>query len=135
MEIRLKFWSTGHLTLSNMSKLILHCSNWRKIVFWAWWGSNLIEMKNFKKQKSFILWLAPPVLWVSPKSKICILSYHPNISKICNISYIVWLFHILKSCLHSDFIVAWQNWKSQHEKLVLYNPKKTVANWLYHLEV
>ena len=36
IEIRLKFWSTGHLTLSNMSKLIPHCSNWWKIVFWPW---------------------------------------------------------------------------------------------------
>ena len=35
-------------------------------------------MKNFKKQKSFILCLAPPVLWVGPKSKFCILSDPPN---------------------------------------------------------
>ena len=35
-------------------------------------------MKNFKKQKSFILCLAPPVLWVGPKSKFCILSDPPS---------------------------------------------------------
>ena len=74
MEIRLKFWSTGHLTLSNMSKLIPHCSNRWKIVFWAWWGSNFIEMKNFKKQKSFILWSEPMVKWFLAKSKFCKLS-------------------------------------------------------------
>ena len=38
MEIRLKFWSTGHLTLSNMSKLISHISIQQKIVFWPWLG-------------------------------------------------------------------------------------------------
>ena len=77
MEIRLKFRSTGHLTLSNMSKLIPHCSNRWKIVFWAWWGSNFIEMKNFKKQKSFILWSEPMVKWFLAKSKFCKLSPPP----------------------------------------------------------
>ena len=38
MEIRLKFQSTGRMTLSNMSKLIPHCSNHQKIVFWPWSG-------------------------------------------------------------------------------------------------
>ena len=36
MEIRLKFWSTGHLAHYNMSKLIPHYSNRQKIVFWLW---------------------------------------------------------------------------------------------------
>ena len=36
-----------------------------------------MEMKNFKKQKSFILCLAHPVLWVGPKSEFCILSDPP----------------------------------------------------------
>ena len=61
-----------------MSKLIPHSWNQLKTIVWAWEGSNFIEMKNFKKQKSFILCLAPPVLWVSPKSEFCILSDPPN---------------------------------------------------------
>ena len=61
-----------------MSTLIPHCWNQLKIIFWAWEGSNFIKMKNFKKQKSFILCLAPPVLWVGPKSEFCILSDPPN---------------------------------------------------------
>ena len=36
ISLRLKFQSTSHLTHSNMSKLILHSSNWQKIIFWAW---------------------------------------------------------------------------------------------------
>ena len=35
------------------------------------WGSNLIEMKNSKKQKLFILWSEPMVKWYLAKSKFC----------------------------------------------------------------
>ena len=64
-----------------MSKLIQQYSYRQKIVFWPWEGVFFIEMKNFKKQKSFILCLAPPVLWVGPKSKFCILSDPPTQKK------------------------------------------------------
>ena len=57
MEIRLKVRSTGHLTLSNISKLIPHCSNRWKIVFWAW--------------------SEPMVKWFLAKSKFCKLSPPP----------------------------------------------------------
>ena len=68
-----------------MSKLIPHCSNQWKIVFWAWWGSNFIEMKNFKKQKSFILWSEPMVKWFLAESKFCKLDiYSFSLSVICN---------------------------------------------------
>merc|ERR1711989_34844 len=53
MEIRLKFESTGHLTLSNMSKLIPHFSNHQKIVFWPWSGVKWGKINMCHKIKKF----------------------------------------------------------------------------------
>ena len=66
-----------------MSKLITHSLNWLKIIFWDWEGSNFIEMKNFKKQKSFILCLAPTI-GRCPKSKKGKLSPPPTLEMVCN---------------------------------------------------
>ena len=72
--MRLKFWSLTPLDHQNMSKPIPHCSNFVKIVFWAWWGVFCIGSKNFFYKKVFYRSKEPDSRWVSPKSKICILS-------------------------------------------------------------
>ena len=73
---RLKFWSTGHLTLSNMSKLILHCSNHKEIIFWPWSGVKWGKINMCHKIKKFSNGLMNhfPRYWVKiPKFD----NYHP----------------------------------------------------------
>ena len=105
MEIRLKFRSTGHFALSNMSKLIPNCSNQWKIIFWAWWGVNFIEMKNFKKQKSFILWSEPMVKWFLAKSKFCNLSPPPT-SCTVNLQQAIIAFYVAPT-VYDLIVTAW----------------------------
>ena len=72
--MRLKLWSLTLLDHQNIPKPIPHCSNFVKIVFWAWWGVFCIGSKNFFYKKVFYRSKEPESRWVSPKSKICILS-------------------------------------------------------------
>ena len=72
--MRLKFPSLSLLDHQNMPKPIPHCSNFIKIVFWAWWGVFCIGSKNFFYKIVFYWPNEPKSRWVSPKSKICILS-------------------------------------------------------------
>ena len=100
MEIRLKFRSTGHLTFSNMSNLIPHCSNWWKIIFWAWWGSSFIEMKISKNKSHLFYGLN---LWLNgfwPNRNFA--NYHPPLPLIhflfwiptsgCCVSYVLYSY-------------------------------------------
>ena len=54
-----------------------HCSNFVKIVFWAWWGVFCIGSKNFFYNKVFYWSKEPNSRWTGPESKICILSPPP----------------------------------------------------------
>ena len=93
--MRLNFKSFNLWDPQNMSKPIPYCSNFNKIVFWAWWGSNFIESKNFFYKVVFSCPKEPKSRCRDPKSKFCILS-PPAISlwKSLNFSFI--LFETLK---------------------------------------
>ena len=95
MEIRLKFQSTGHLTLSNMSKLIPHCSNHQKIFFWPWsgvkWG------KIFKYSNIYIfVW---PLMGIYEKNWHLKYWNWPRCNQNSQILASVWVLKILQmSC-------------------------------------
>ena len=76
--MRLKFQGLNIMDPQNMSKPIPYCSNLNKIVFWAWWGLNFIESKNFFYKKVFFWPKEHNSRCRDPKSKFCILSPPAN---------------------------------------------------------
>ena len=65
--MRLKFRSLSLLDHQNLSKPIPHCSNFVKIVFWAYWSLFCIGSKNFFYKKVFYRPKEHDSRWTGPK--------------------------------------------------------------------